>query len=120
MTESGVDRVKEIKYINTLHRESMDLTENAFLLKRRATSLLKEALEKESEAARLIPKDAKNEPSRSIIYKSAASLALDCKQPKEAVLLATEGLKGTPPLEIKKELQEILDEAKEFPSWMLK
>jgi hypothetical protein len=48
------------------------------------------------------------EPTRSILLRSAASLALECKRDEEAERLACLGLSGKPPAEIRAELRDVL------------
>jgi hypothetical protein len=48
------------------------------------------------------------EPTRSILLRSAASLALECKRDEEAERLACLGLAGKPPVEIRAELRDVL------------
>lgn len=74
----------------------------------RAQALFRNAFEKEREAAESLHDEPAQEPTRSILYRSAALLALDCKDSDEARRLATEGLKGNPPASIEAELKEIL------------
>ena len=50
-----------------------------------------------------------SEPSRSVLYRSAATLAMDCGLIKEAFDLAQRGLQGRPPVDIAHELRQILD-----------
>ena len=48
------------------------------------------------------------EPTRSILLRSAASLALACAREEEAERLACLGLAGNPPAEIRVELRDVL------------
>lgn len=79
--------------------------------KRKYSKLLKEAFELEKSAAEYL-KDKKDiEPTRSVLYRSAANLALLSKKYIDAKRLATEGLLGTPFEELKIELESIITEA---------
>jgi len=74
---------------------SIDYSQKAFLL--------------EAEAAKLIPNEKSSEPTRSILYCSAASLAYKAKQFEEAERLAIQGLAGFPSPRIKKELTTLYE-----------
>jgi len=63
-------------------------------------------LEKQAAEAMLPYLDV--EPTRSIVLRSAASLALECKRDEEAERLACLGLSGKPPAEIRAELRDVL------------
>lgn len=64
----------------------------------------------ERDAAILAPRGF--EPTRSVLHRSAAWMALDCGMNAEAVELVREGLAGDPPEEIAEELREVLAKAK--------
>jgi hypothetical protein len=57
--------------------------------------------------------DSQNEPIRSIILRSAASLALDIGNSREAEIFISHGLLGSPPEDIHQELLELLDAVKQ-------
>ena len=59
-----------------------------------------------------MPDGANSEPTRSILYRSAAWLALDANLPHEAIRLAERGLAGSPPPAIAVELEEALAAAR--------
>ncbi len=71
-----------------------------------ARAALREALSLESRAASLVPDQL--EPTRSILYRSAASIAMQAGQLAEMRRLIAEALRGNPPGEIKNELLELL------------
>lgn len=101
-----------MKSIRELHKEAMDLAEMALVAKLRgdltqANQLFRQAFEKESQAARLVPDEPSAEPTRSVLYRSAATLALDCREWREAERLIAAGLAGDPPEEIAEELREL-------------
>lgn len=73
--------------------------------------LVRKAFAAEREAADLLFGSLGEEPSRSVLYRSAAVLALDCREVREAERLATAGLAGYPPGDIATELREVLDRA---------
>ena len=104
-----------INRINEVHEEAMDLADEADRAKKRsnideAQALYRRALTLETQAADEIPFGT--EPSRSILYRSAATLALLCHLEIEAERLANEGLAGTPPADIADELREVLEQAR--------
>jgi hypothetical protein len=99
-----------------IHREAMQLADEAFLARLhnepgRASSLLREAFDKEREAASLVANDLGMEPTRSVLLRSAASLAIDCGETREAERLIGRALSGDPPEEIANELRDLLEQA---------
>lgn len=98
--------------VTTSHREAMERVDEALEHERagsaeEAARAWRGALGLESRAAR----ETEVEPSRSVLYRSAASLALKCDEWREAERLACAGLAGTPPQEIADELRDVLREA---------
>ncbi len=96
-----------------IHNQAMDLTEEAALCQRqgtsaRATVLLQQAFELERQAAAMLEFKHEAEPTRAVLYRSAASLALDCRNYREAERLIAKALIGNPPEEIAEELRELL------------
>ena len=67
-----------------------------------------EAFRLEKQAAEAMIPYLDVEPTRSVLLRSAASLALECKQEEEAERLACLGLSGKAPAEIRAELREVL------------
>ena len=53
------------------------------------------------------------EPTRSITFRSAASLAMQCGKYLEAEKLITQGLDGNPPADIAQELRDLYAELKD-------
>lgn len=93
----------------------MEFSDEAFLAKRqgdnaRALNLSQEALRLEAAAAELVKDDLTAEPTRSILYRSAASLAIDCGNIREAERLIATALAGDPPAEIAEELRDLLEQ----------
>jgi len=58
--------------------------------------LLKTALEKEKTATWQLFHKTEAEPTRSVLFRSAAWLALQCGQPREAEQLISAALSGNP------------------------
>lgn len=101
--------------VNDLHPQAMDLADLAFHHQRkgedeRARYLFLEALELERQAAALLQRTPDAEPSRSILYRSAASLAFNGGDFETADWLIANGLSGYPPPEIREELKDLYDD----------
>ena len=99
------------------HRKAMSLLDEANVARMRGDSkqsraLGRQAFETEREAAELLTETHEHEPTRSILFRSAATLALDCGEYREAERLATLGLMGNPPEAIALELRIVQTEAK--------
>ena len=95
-----------------LHRQAMALAEEASLAEfkgeaNRARKLILSAYEKEKQAAMQV--ETSMEPTRSVLYRSAASLAIECGELQEAERLIYLGLSGSPPSEIYDELKSLLE-----------
>ena len=101
--------------LKTLHRQAMDLAETAAMARLRgereqAADLFRQAFEYERSAANLVESDFSAEPTRSILYRSAASLALDNGDVREAERLIATALTGEPPSDIAEELRDLLEQ----------
>src|SRR5438034_8023426 len=95
-----------------LHREAMELAEEATLERLRGNTgmsiaLLRRALEKEQAAAALVESALEFEPTRSVLHRSAASLAIECGELSEAERLIAAALSGAPPADIAEELRQL-------------
>lgn len=104
--------------VNELHQQAMKLAEQAFRARRQndaitARSLARQAYELEQQAAML----AQTEPTRSVLHRSAATLALNCGEYREAERLAASALGGSPPPAIANELREVLDAVYKAWNW---
>ncbi|WP_218915704.1 hypothetical protein [Desulfobacca acetoxidans] len=104
-----------MKSITQLHREAMNLAELAFAAKlqgdlEKSKALLQQAFEHEFKPAQLIAKDLSAEPSRAILHRSAATLAMDCGCLREAERLVATGLAGNPPDQIADELRDLFNQ----------
>lgn len=98
--------------IQELHQQAMDLAEVAFTAKLRGdleqmSILSRQAFEKEAQAAKLIATDLNAEPTRSVLHRSAASLAIDCGELQAAEKLSATALTGNPPQELAEELKDL-------------
>jgi hypothetical protein len=99
--------------IKDLHHEAMRLADQADDLRRRgegteANARLRQALEQERRAAELAAPDLALEPTRSVLHRSAATLAWQCGEYREAERLITTALSGTPPETVAEELRDLL------------
>lgn len=97
---------------NNKHDQAMEYAGLADLAKQRgdregAQELYLQAFEIESDVASELV-DSTVEPSRSIIHRSAASLAIECSKFREAEKLISTALAGEPPFEIAQELRDLL------------
>jgi hypothetical protein len=97
-----------------LHHEAMRLADQADHLRRTgdadgARAHLRQALEHERRAAELAAPDLSLEPTRSVLHRSAASLALECGDYREAERLIAVALAGSPPETIADELRDLLE-----------
>lgn len=104
-----------MKSMENLHREAMRLADEADLLRkqgdaRAARERLLQAFEHERRAAERSAADLSLEPTRSILHRSAASLALECGKLREAERLIAGALSGDPPDEIAEELRDLLEQ----------
>jgi hypothetical protein len=103
-----------------LHSKAMSLLDEAAMARMRgdhetASHLKQEAFAHEKEAAELLADRLDLEPTRSILYKGAAVLALECGFRKEAEQLALRGLQGNPPSPVSEQLQSTLAKASDYP-----
>jgi len=100
--------------LRELHREALSKFKEANLEKKNGNKglynrLLQEAFEKEKQAAELLIDKKDVEPTRSVLFRSAANLALLCNHFDEAKRLAELGLDGSPFMELRNELEEIIE-----------
>ncbi|HQU44112.1 MAG TPA: hypothetical protein PK867_14930, partial [Pirellulales bacterium] len=100
--------------VSSLHTTAMDFAERAFVAVRGgdlavADALLREAYEHERKAAMALVSSPEIEPTRSVLFRSSASLAIDCREYREAERLISFGLSGNPPEEIAEELRDLLE-----------
>lgn len=104
--------------VRELHEQAMDMAHEAVAVRDfaqdvgKARGLFKQAFELEREAAFLVPEGERAEPTRSILFRSAASLALQANLHNEAFRLVGEGMSGHPPPHILHDLLQLIDEIK--------
>src|SRR5215212_4622516 len=92
------------------HQDAMEAAETAFLAAMRgdhgrAAELYRQAFDLERRAAETLVSDLDSEPTRSILFRSAATLGLRCGDLRDAERLAAIGLSGNAPDEIADELR---------------
>ncbi len=75
-----------------------------------AVDAYREALRHEAEAARRLAPRLDFEPTRSVILRSAATMALKCRDHREAERLVATALSGNPHHEIAEELRDLLEQ----------
>jgi len=110
------DNQKMSVAIDELHEKAMNLAEEAFYAKendklKKAQSKYLAAFEYEKAAATLLVNEYDQEPTRSVLFRSAACLLLNLPFPENAHFRQAErmvayGLSGNPPVEIAEELRE--------------
>jgi hypothetical protein len=99
--------------VETLHQEAMELVDQAVLARQRndAQAILaffRAAFSKECAAADLVANQLDLEPTRAVLHRSAAVLALECSELREAERLIGRALAGNPPDDIANELHDLL------------
>jgi len=99
--------------VETLHREAMELVDQAILARQQGNSelvtrLSRSAFAKERAAADLIANQFDMEPTRSVLHRSAAVLAIECAELRDAERLIGRALAGNPPKDIADELRDLL------------
>lgn len=98
--------------IQELHAQAMNLAELAELAKLRGEKsaqqdLLYRAYELECQAARGVAPLTDAEPARSVLHRSAATLAIACGELQTAEQLIITALTGTPPTDVAEELKDL-------------
>ena len=98
-----------------LHTQAMELAEQGDFQKMQgkddlAASLYQKSFEAEREAAYQAKNQQMGEPTESVLFRSAASLAYDLKDFREAERLICMALAGNPPSDIAHELRELYDQ----------
>lgn len=98
-----------------LHDQAMDAAEIAYVHKMRGNencfeTATRNAFELERQAAALLGPYIEYEPSRSVLHRSAAALALDLKEWRAAEQLACTALIGNPPEDVAMELRDMREQ----------
>jgi hypothetical protein len=103
-----------MKEIEDLHNQAMDLAEKAIILRLRkkideSTETFNDAFLLETQAVMQMKDLYDLEPSRSIMFRSAASLALNAGLFRQAEQMIAMGLSGNPPGPIADELRDLYE-----------
>ena len=103
-----------MRTITEIHESAMALVDTAIIARQcgrggEARSAFELAFRAETEAARMVPDGPDAEPSRSVLYRSAAAMALDAQLPREAERLIGLALSGDPPAAIAEELRDLYE-----------
>jgi len=103
-----------MKEVSKLHKKAMELADKGFHAKHvgkteEAAQFLRTAFYLERQAAEIMALQIEVEPTRSVLLRSAASLALECNELDEAERLVAMALSGNPPEEILDELRALLE-----------
>ncbi|MEZ4712811.1 MAG: antitoxin AF2212-like protein [Caldilineaceae bacterium] len=109
--------------VREYHNEAIRLAQMAMAASQRnehteSQQLARRAMEYETQAADLIPEGKSSEPTRSILYRSAASFAYQAGEYQEAERLIFKGLAGYPNVRVKQQLLEVqalIQEAQQNP-----
>jgi hypothetical protein len=101
--------------IKHIHRQAMEQSDLALLARMRgddqaAVSHVVSAYELEAKAADALDNQRSAEPTRSVLFRSAATLARDCGRFAEAQKLIFKALAGEPPADIASELEDLLEQ----------
>lgn len=104
--------MRDLKHI---HRQAMEQSDLALLARMKgdeqsAVAHVQSAYELESMAADALLDERGAEPARSVLFRSAATLARDCGRLADAEKLIYKALAGEPPAEIAGELQDLLEQ----------
>jgi hypothetical protein len=99
--------------LEALHQAAMGLVDQAVLARQRgdteaALTFAREAFAKERAAADLVADQWDLEPTRSVLHRSAAALAVECHALRDAERLIGRALAGNPPVDIADELRDLL------------
>uniref|UniRef100_A0ACD5GNL6 Uncharacterized protein n=1 Tax=Desertifilum tharense IPPAS B-1220 TaxID=1781255 RepID=A0ACD5GNL6_9CYAN len=99
--------------VETLHREAMELVDQAILARQQGDAeaviaLSRAAFSKERAAADLVVNQFDLEPTRAVLHRSAAVLVIECGELRDAERLIGRTLAGNPPKDITNELRDLL------------
>ena len=98
--------------VMTIHRKAMEWADKGqSLLDRGDQAAAREAFRKAMELERQAACTPNvGEPDRSVLFRSAGSLALECNETRTAEQLFAMGLAGNPPDEIAEEIRDLLEQ----------
>ena len=104
-----------MKKATALHEQAMVLADSADRAREAlrpdvARELYRRAFELERNAALEFLRKPEVEPTRSVLFRSAASLALDCGEFLEAEKMVCHGLAANPPADLRAELRQLYEQ----------
>lgn len=104
-----------VREAEDLHNQAMVRADHALALRlagkhAQARELIKSAFDLERRAADAVANMLDFEPTRSVLHRSAATLAMECDQVSVAEKLIHRALAGEPPEPITKDLQDLLEQ----------
>ena len=104
----------ELERAKIIHEKAMILAQEAIMARIRndetkAQTLYKQSFDLEREAAYIYSERFDKEPMRSILYRSAASLAIECHLYQDADLLIQQGQSSDTPSDVMDDFQELRD-----------
>jgi len=105
-----------LRKVQNQHLEAMALCDRAVAARAErdgdsAAVYFRQAFELERRAAEAVAGEPGLEPTRSVLHRSAAAMALECGEGRAAEKLVAAALAGDPPDEIAEELRDILEQA---------
>jgi len=105
-----------LRKVQNQHLEAMALCDRAVAARAErdgdgAAVYFRQAFELERQAAEAVAGEPGLEPTRSVLHRSAAAMALECGEGRAAEKLVAAALAGDPPDEIAEELRDILEQA---------
>ncbi len=111
---SGGGAMTSPQVVNAWHDEAMAIAEKAVVAEMqgryaKADKFFLQAYELEAKAAKAMIDKTDVEPTRSILLRSAASLALQCRNYRDAEILVGHALTGNPPAFAVEELHDVLE-----------
>ena len=111
--------MKEDFNTKEVHFKAMLISQDAFVLgvrgkEEEAIPLYEQAFELERQAALSLLNVENVEPTRSILFRSAAALAMKCHKYRDSEKMIGFGLAGNPPEDVAEELRELLDAVKKL------
>jgi hypothetical protein len=106
-------KMDKVERVNQLHEQAMDIAEEMYFAQREKDAAAikkctKSAFGLEQKAAMLLVNEYDIEPTRSMLFKSAACLAINAEMYREAEQMIGFALSGLPPNEIRNELKDLL------------
>ena len=107
----------ELEKAKIIHDKAMTLAQEAIMARIRkdenkAQMLYKQSFDLEREAAYIYAERFDKEPTRSILYRSAASLAIECHLYQEADLLIQQGQSNDTPIDVMDDFEDLKDKMK--------